>query len=347
MNVMVLVMMVAVSNVYGWFEHDKAVDALSHGQVDKASQLITLALTDDPLNQTTVYDAAVIAYKSGDYQTAHDYFDYLARAATTDTLKMQSRFNLGNTQVRLKQLEQAIESYRTVLQDDPSHEMARHNLEKVQEMLKQQQEQQQEEQQQKEKQSPESSDEKSKSESKSDDSSSSQQERQENNKQQQQTGQKPQQQDQSGNAQEQQSGNDQQSSAEGSQEQSGSNGSGKEKQQSGSRNRRRDRRAEQSDKHGSPDTSAKRDSSAQHDGSKKEADTPSGEQKAQQALSGGSGTSAQEGAGAHRSAGLEKLDKPSALIVQDHAESDAGLNKQLMRVMVGNQERKNNDVPQW
>lgn len=340
MNVMVLVMMVAVSNVYGWFEHDKAVDALSHGQVDKASQLITQALTDDPLNQTTVYDAAVIAYKSGDYQTAHDYFDYLARAATTDTLKMQSRFNLGNTQVRLKQLEQAIESYRSILQDDPSHEMARHNLEKVQEMLKQQQEQQQEEQQKEEKQSPEASDETSESEDKSDDSSSSQQERQENNKQQQQTGQKPQQQDQSGNAQEQQSGNDQQSSADGSQEQSGSNGPGKEKQQSGSRNRRRDRRAEHSDKHGARDTS-KKDAAPENGHDQQKAGT----QEQQAAASSAQATN--QGTGAYHSQGLEKLDKPSALIVQDHAESDAGLNKQLMRVMVGNQERKNNDVPQW
>lgn len=346
MNFILVVLTVSSINLNAWFEHDTAVDAVYKGQVEKASELINRALVNDPLNQSTMYDAAVIAYKSGDYQTAHDYFTYLSRSGSTEQLKVQSLFNLGNTQVRLKQLESALESYRAILADHPDHTMARHNLEKVNEMLKQQEEQSKEQQkQQEENQSQESSDDRS--ESSPDDSSSPEKKNQEDSKQQQQSGQQPQQQNQSGNAQEQQSGNDQQSSSEGAHEQSGSNSSGKDKQQSGSRNRRRDKRAEQSDKHGSPDTSAKRDTPAQDAEAKKEADRSSAEQKAQQALSGGSGASAQEAPGARRSAGLEKLDKPSAMIVQDHAESDAGLNKQLMRVMVGNQERNHNDLPQW
>lgn len=70
-------------------------------------------------------------YESGDYEAAAQAF------AESGTL--EARYNRGNALARAGELQQAIDAYRDVLQQDPRHEDAKANLDLLKKMIQEQQ----------------------------------------------------------------------------------------------------------------------------------------------------------------------------------------------------------------
>ncbi|MEZ5452220.1 MAG: VWA domain-containing protein [Thiothrix sp.] len=182
------------SYAFGWDDlwqtpDQRAQTALDNGQPARAAELF----------QNQEWKGAA-AYKNKDYKTAAEQY-----ASQQDTT---GQYNYGNAEAKQGKFQEAITAYKRVLEADPKHEDAKHNLEVVEQALKQQQDQQQNQssnqQQDKDKQ----------------DQSGQQQQPQAGNNQQQQQGQQGQDQQQN-NAQGQQQ----------DQQQSGQQGQDKDKQQ--------------------------------------------------------------------------------------------------------------------
>lgn len=107
-------------------------------------------IIDNPDQPDLLYDSGVAAYRLSEFTKAAAYFENVTKIPQVQNdLKKQAHFNLGNTNVALNQLPQAITQYEQVIAMDPDNQPARHNLEKVKEMLKQQQKQNQQQQQKK------------------------------------------------------------------------------------------------------------------------------------------------------------------------------------------------------
>ena len=145
-----LMILLSVTCQAGLFSHDRAAVAAQKGDWQGALELLNHSLIDHPDDPTVLYDAGVAAYKLKNYQQAQDYFKKTIQNSTADP-KLQERayFNLGNVQVALNSLKEAVESYNKALTLDPNDEHAKNNLQKVLELLKQQEQQKKKEEQKK------------------------------------------------------------------------------------------------------------------------------------------------------------------------------------------------------
>ncbi len=118
------------------FDYDRAIAQSQKGNWNDATQRLKKALADHPENADILYDLGVSTFKNAEFDKALAYFTKSADTATApQALREQAYFNAGNAQVRLKQLEQAIESYDKVLALNPDHKKAKHNKEVVKKML--------------------------------------------------------------------------------------------------------------------------------------------------------------------------------------------------------------------
>lgn len=138
-----LVMLMFVGQSHAFMQYDRAIATLQKGDVQGAKNLMQAVITENPDNPSALYDAGVVSYKAGDFSQAHAYF---AKAAGHDkaspALQKNAYFNAGNAAVELQELKQALKHYEQVLAIDPQDAQAKHNAEKVKEMLNQQQQQQ-------------------------------------------------------------------------------------------------------------------------------------------------------------------------------------------------------------
>ena len=101
--------------------------ALEQQQYDQATQKFNDA-----------YRKGVAQYEAGNYADAIQFFE----SAQRPEIQSEAHYNLGNAQLMSGQVEQAIETYETLLKDSPDHEDARHNLEIARGLLEQQKGQQ-------------------------------------------------------------------------------------------------------------------------------------------------------------------------------------------------------------
>ena len=133
-----------------WFSHDRAAVAAQKEDWQGALDRLNNLLIDRPDDRNILYDAGVSTYKLKNYHQAQDYFKKAIQNSSADKqLQERSYFNLGNCQVALDNLKEAIESYQKALELDPSDEHAKSNLAKVKELLKQQEQKKKEEEQKK------------------------------------------------------------------------------------------------------------------------------------------------------------------------------------------------------
>lgn len=99
-----------------WLRADQqAQDRLQQGDASTAAQLF-----EDPEWR------GMALYESGDFEAAAQAF------AQSDNL--EARYNQGNAWARAGELQQAIDAYRDVLQQNPAHEDARANLELLEQL---------------------------------------------------------------------------------------------------------------------------------------------------------------------------------------------------------------------
>ena len=118
-------------------------DAFADQDYQQAARKFLQQEIDNPDDLESTYNRAVSQYFNKNYQGAASGF---AKATKDPNLALKSWFNLGNSQVALKRLEDAKHSYQQALQIDPNNQKAKENLDWVNQQL-QQQEQQQDQQQ--------------------------------------------------------------------------------------------------------------------------------------------------------------------------------------------------------
>lgn len=124
------------------YAYGSAIAAAQTGDWKKAQQGLTAQVVDAPDRADLLYDNGVASYRLSEFEKAAAYFQSVAKSDTASAdLKKQAYFNLGNTHVALKNLQEAIADYQAVLDIDSENEPAKHNLEKVRQMLAQQQQQ--------------------------------------------------------------------------------------------------------------------------------------------------------------------------------------------------------------
>ena len=105
----------------------------------------------NPDDLATVYNRATSQFQAGDYHNAARGFAKAAQARDPQ-LANQARFNLGNSQVALQQLQEAQQSYEEVLRHEPHNKKAAENLAWVKEQIKKQQQQKNQQQNNKDQQ---------------------------------------------------------------------------------------------------------------------------------------------------------------------------------------------------
>ena len=147
MVTVLLVFPVSASMRTEW-EYSQAIRCAQSEQWADAQHRLSTLMIDDSDNPELLYDSGVAAYRVKEYQKAEAYFHQMTQnERAIGVLKEKAYFNLGNTKVALNKLDEAIDPYEAALAIDPNDERARHNLEKVRELLKQQEQQQEKKQQ--------------------------------------------------------------------------------------------------------------------------------------------------------------------------------------------------------
>lgn len=146
-----LFLIVSSTQLYcaSWFGHDRAVQAASHGNWQKACEYLNKTLSRTPDDPALLYDAGVAEYRLGNFKQAHDYFKRVQLSSADASLKEKAWFNDGNAHAYLKDFKNAVEAYKHALEINPNDERVIYNLKKAQELLKAQKEQQKKDQEKK------------------------------------------------------------------------------------------------------------------------------------------------------------------------------------------------------
>jgi len=107
-----------------WFNAALAYDSDPATQTE-ASQAYDLALQSDPDNIDALLNAGTLAYESGNFQKAGDYF---RRAIALDPDSALAHYNLGSILDELGEAETARQHLRQAIRLDPSYPDAHYNL---------------------------------------------------------------------------------------------------------------------------------------------------------------------------------------------------------------------------
>lgn len=130
-----------------FLNYDRAIIAGQKNNWATSSELLKKELVQNPESPELLYDTGVSSYKNGDYEYALSYFIKAAESSSaSQSLQEQALFNAGNSQVALKQLENALATFDKVLKRNPQNAKAAHNKEMVKKMLEEQKKQQQQNQ---------------------------------------------------------------------------------------------------------------------------------------------------------------------------------------------------------
>lgn len=316
-----------------WFTHDRAAISMQKGDFAEAKSKLTALLRDQPDNQELIYDLGVASYKTNDFKQAKAYFKQVSElAATAMPMKEKAHFNWANTAVELKQFPEAIEQYEKVLAISPDNKQAKHNLEKVKEMLKKQQEQENQ-QQEKQNKDQENKDDKNKSSQSKDQKEQQQQDKQK---------------------QEQESSQDQNKSNEGQQKDTADQKQGKQnsadQKEWDQKNKEQQEKSQQQKEQEKQSAQEKEDRAKQENGQKKEGEQEhkqpneqesqsdsleqdkSDQKNGQGASTGSEQSEEQQNGGKVKKE--KKLEAWLTKVLQDQEKKDASLNKQIIRATV-------------
>lgn len=121
------------------------------GKYDKAYKTLVEAQKIAPEGVDLSKDIGNAAYRKGDYAMAEKAFRSVASNSGSKQQSSKHWHNVGNSQLKRKDYQSAIESYKQALRENPDNENARYNLAEAKRRLKKQQEQQKQEEQNKDK----------------------------------------------------------------------------------------------------------------------------------------------------------------------------------------------------
>lgn len=127
--------------------YSKASNAAQKEDWKQAQESLKELLVENPERPDLLYDTGVAAYKLKEFEKAEAYFSAVADQKNSESnLKKQALFNLANSKVSLKKLEDALAAYERALEIDSDDEKVKHNRDMVKKMLEQQQQQEQQDQ---------------------------------------------------------------------------------------------------------------------------------------------------------------------------------------------------------
>ena len=143
-----LVFFISCNDLYA-LSYDSAVYAAQKGNWQEAQEKLNSIVTNNPDNAAVMYDSGVAAYNLANAGQAAVCFSRAAQLADQkdNRLSFCAYFNAGNAYVDDKKLKAALEQYDKALVLDPDSEHARHNRDRVAQMLQDQEKQQQDQQQ--------------------------------------------------------------------------------------------------------------------------------------------------------------------------------------------------------
>jgi tetratricopeptide (TPR) repeat protein len=107
------------------------------------------AIDKNKMSQDAVFNLGDALYKQNKYDEAGKVFLESSGSTIDKQKKANSYFNLGNSLLNNKKIEESIEAYKNSLKLNPGNSEAKYNLAYAQDMLKRQQEQQKKQQDQK------------------------------------------------------------------------------------------------------------------------------------------------------------------------------------------------------
>jgi hypothetical protein len=142
-NVMIISFL-SIPTLTHTFSYDSAIYTAQKGDIKSADEQMRSIVVHSPDDADVLYDAGVLASQLKNFNQAAAYFSRAAQCAHKDKdLCFRSHFNAGNALVDTKDLKSALAHYDAALTIDPENEYARHNRDKVKEMLQEQEKQDQ------------------------------------------------------------------------------------------------------------------------------------------------------------------------------------------------------------
>lgn len=125
---------------------DYARSSYKKGEYEKALRYYESAQKKAPDGVDLADEMAQSAYKAREFEKAEKIYQQSASAKKDKSSKARSYHNLGNSRMKKKDYQGAINSYKEALRNDPKNEKTRYNLSEAIRRLKEEQKKQQEQQ---------------------------------------------------------------------------------------------------------------------------------------------------------------------------------------------------------
>lgn len=146
--VLIVLLMTCTAQAQGWRDTlSMARNAYKAKDYSKALEYYRDAQKSAPENVNLSDEMGQSAYKAEDYAEAEKIYQQNQGNKTSKTAKADNLHNLGNTRMKSKNYEGAVEAYKDALRMNPNDEKTRYNLSEAMRKLKKEQQQQQQQQQ--------------------------------------------------------------------------------------------------------------------------------------------------------------------------------------------------------
>src|SRR5579863_846012 len=130
----ILFFLIIASPVYP-LAYDSAIYKAQKGNWQDAHSALNSIITHNPDNADAMYDAGVAAYNVGNKCQAATCFKRAAECSGDKNICFRAHFNAGNMHVDEKNLKAALAEYDKALAIEPDNEYAKHNRDRVEQML--------------------------------------------------------------------------------------------------------------------------------------------------------------------------------------------------------------------
>lgn len=145
--IIIVVFVSSLSWAQNWRDSLSAAhSAYSEGKFKEAHEKFVSAQRLAPEDVDLSKDIGTSAYRKGDYASAEKAFHSAANKSETADERARKWHNIGNAQMKQKNYQSAMDSYKQALRENPTDDKTRYNLAEAKRRLKKQQEEQQKQQ---------------------------------------------------------------------------------------------------------------------------------------------------------------------------------------------------------
>ncbi len=149
-KIIFVVCITLTGTMHCYFEKYRAQRAYKQGDNKQAQYLLDEMLTQDPDNAEVAYNLGKVALKEKEFSKAAAYFNAVTQSASASlSLHEQAWYDLGISNVHLKQWEEALASFQEVLKINSENEYAQKMIDQIKKILEEKKQQEQEQKQDK------------------------------------------------------------------------------------------------------------------------------------------------------------------------------------------------------